>query len=79
MVPENSAISEVPQLFKGLEAFSEEDSAIFFGRNEEREQLVYRLQSSRLTILYGGRQVGKTSLIRAGVVPYLVLSQSLSV
>lgn len=54
--------------YKGLDAFTESDSALLFGRNDERDRLVYSLQSSRLTILYGARKVGKTSLLRAGVV-----------
>lgn len=53
--------------YKGLEAFNENDSDLLFGRSDERDRLVYSLQSSRLTILYGARQVGKTSLLRAGV------------
>ena len=39
-----------------------------FGRDEEGDQLVYSLQSSRLTVLYGAKQVGKTSLLRAAAV-----------
>lgn len=58
-------------IYKGLDSFGEDDGNIFFGREEERERLYYQLRSNRLTILYGPRQVGKTSLIRAGIVPYL--------
>jgi hypothetical protein len=58
-------------LYKGLDAFGEKDSEIFFGRNDEASRIVYSLQSSRLTILYGARQVGKTSLLRAGVADQL--------
>ena len=62
---------DLPVFYKGLEPFSEDDARIFFGRTEERDRLVYSLQSSRLTILYGAKQVGKTSLVRAGVAPQL--------
>ena len=61
----------IPLLYKGLDPYYEEDAALFFGREEQRERLVDSLRSSRLTILYGARQVGKTSLIRAGLVSYL--------
>jgi WD40 repeat protein len=59
--------SSVPVLYKGLQPLTEDDSELLFGRNEERDRLVYSLQSSRLSILYGAREVGKTSLLRAGV------------
>jgi WD40 repeat protein len=55
-------------LYKGLEPYTEVDADLLFGRDEEGDQLVYSLQSSRLTILYGAKQVGKTSLLRAAVV-----------
>ena len=58
-------------LYKGLDAFTEKDSEFFFGRKDETSRLVYSLQSSRLTILYGARGVGKTSLLRAGVAEQL--------
>jgi hypothetical protein len=61
-----SSLADLPAPYKGLEAFTENDSDLLFGRSEESDRLVYSLQSSRLTILYGARQVGKTSLLRAG-------------
>ena len=57
--------------YKGLEAYTEADAGLLFGRNDERKRLVYSLQSSRLTVVYGARQVGKSSLLRAGVVTQL--------
>ena len=51
--------------YKGLEPYTEMDADLMFGRDEEGEQLVYSLQSSRLTILYGAKQVGKTLAERA--------------
>jgi predicted AAA+ superfamily ATPase len=56
-----------PVLYKGLEPYTEEDADLLFGRDGERDRLIYSLQSSRLTILYGARQVGKTSVLRAAV------------
>jgi hypothetical protein len=61
----------VPAPYKGLKPFTEDDSALFFGRADETGRLVYSLRSSRLTVLYGARQVGKTSLLRAGIVDQL--------
>jgi WD40 repeat protein len=54
--------------FVGLVPYGEGDAAFFFGRNEEKEIVVGNLRAARLTILYGGSGVGKSSLLHAGVV-----------
>ena len=54
--------------YVGLVPYSEEDSDFFFGRDEEKQVVSGNLRASRLTILYGPSGVGKTSLLRAGVV-----------
>ena len=41
---------------------------LFFGREREIEVIAANLVASRLTVLYGPSGVGKTSLLRAGVV-----------
>ncbi|MGH3022622.1 MAG: NACHT and WD repeat domain-containing protein [Gaiellaceae bacterium] len=55
------------QPFKGLAAFEEPDSLLFFGRERARKIVDANLRSSRLTLLYGPSGVGKSSLLRAGV------------
>jgi hypothetical protein len=63
---------ELPQSpYKGLVPFSEADAPFFFGRDAERAIIAANLRSSRLTILYGESGVGKTSVLRAGVLPDL--------
>jgi tetratricopeptide (TPR) repeat protein len=57
--------------YKGLAAYSEEDAPFFFGREEERRNIISNLTASRLTLLYGASGVGKSSVLRAGVVPDL--------
>jgi WD40 repeat protein len=63
--------------FPGLEAFAEEDSAVFFGRDPEIAELVDRLhpvvtaQVNRLIAVVGPSGVGKSSLVQAGVIPRL--------
>ena len=54
--------------FKGLMPYTEEDAAFFFGRDEEIETVIANLEARRLTLLYGESGVGKSSLLRAGVV-----------
>jgi hypothetical protein len=63
--------------FPGLKAFRERDAGVFFGRQPEIEQLLELLRSSRRR--YSGRLVavvgpsgsGKSSLVRAGLIPRL--------
>jgi WD40 repeat protein len=54
--------------YKGLTHFTEDDLALFFGRSHERDVIVANLKARRLTVLYGPSGVGKSSLLRAGVV-----------
>ena len=56
--------------YRGLRPFgdSDLDAMLFFGRERERAILVANLLVSRLTVLYGPSGVGKSSLVRAGVV-----------
>jgi hypothetical protein len=55
--------------FRGLEIYteSEEDAALFFGRDSELEVAAANLLASRLTVLYGPSGVGKSSFLRAGL------------
>jgi WD40 repeat protein len=63
--------------FPGLEAFTEQDSAVFFGRDAEITELLERLhpvvarQANRLVAVVGPSGAGKSSLVQAGVVPQL--------
>jgi hypothetical protein len=53
--------------YKGLANYTEQDAALFFGRDREREVIIANLKARRLTLLYGESGVGKSSLLRAGV------------
>jgi WD40 repeat protein len=53
--------------YRGLTPYSEQDAAIFFGREAECELVIANMMASRLTVMYGASGVGKTSLLRAGV------------
>lgn len=61
--------SEHPWL--GLDSFTEETRAFFFGREQEVAELGRRVQRKLLTILFGQSGLGKTSILRAGIVPKL--------
>ena len=55
----------------GLASFTEETRACFYGRDEEVAELARRVQRKLLTVLFGQSGLGKTSILRAGLVPRL--------
>src|SRR3982074_3877911 len=55
----------------GLASFTEETRSFFFGRDEEVAELARRVQRKLLTVLFGQSGLGKTSILRAGLVPRL--------
>jgi len=55
----------------GLFSYSEGTRAYFHGRDEEAAELARRVQRKLLTVLFGQSGLGKTSLLRAGLVPRL--------
>ncbi|MCG8418494.1 MAG: protein kinase [Proteobacteria bacterium] len=57
--------------FTGLAAFQETESNRFFGRNREIASVVAQLHNQPLVTLVGPSGSGKSSLIRAGVIPGL--------
>lgn len=57
--------------FVGLRPFEAEDSHLFFGRREQLDELLQRLHDHRLVAIVGSSGCGKSSLVRAGLVPAL--------
>jgi hypothetical protein len=57
--------------YRGLDPYTEEDRRFFFGRKQDEKIIAANLFAARLTVLYGGSGVGKTSVLRAGVIPAL--------
>lgn len=57
--------------YVGLVPFDESDAPYFFGRRRERDLVVANLTTSRLTLLYAGSGVGKSSVLLASVLPRL--------
>ena len=55
----------------GLASFSEETRRYFYGREDEVGELARRVQRKLLTVLFGQSGLGKTSILRAGIVPRL--------
>ena len=60
---------EVGTPYKGLEAFQPQDAEFFFGREELVEDLAERLANSAFLAVVGPSGSGKSSVVRAGLVP----------
>ncbi|MFL5282347.1 MAG: toll/interleukin-1 receptor domain-containing protein [Rhodopila sp.] len=56
--------------FFGLRAIDEDRSHLFFGREQETDDLIRRLRDERLLMVTGDSGSGKSSLVKAGVVPH---------
>ena len=57
--------------FPGLRPFKQDETSLFFGRDGQSDKLLERLQASRFLALVGVSGSGKSSLIRAGLLPKL--------
>ena len=57
--------------YVGLQPYGEVDQDYFFGRDRESRIISSNLYAAPLTILYGASGVGKSSVLRAGVMPRL--------
>jgi hypothetical protein len=55
----------------GLASFTEETRTFFHGRDDEVAELARQVRRELLTVLFGQSGLGKTSLLRAGLVPQL--------
>ena len=63
--------------FPGIHAFEAEDAAIYFGRDDETRAVIERLDArrtqggARFLVMIGASGSGKSSLLKAGVLPQL--------
>jgi hypothetical protein len=57
--------------YPGLRPFRQEETDIFFGREEHTDQLLERLANHRFLAVTGLSGSGKSSLVRAGLIPAL--------
>jgi hypothetical protein len=55
--------------FRGLKPFDEEHARWFFGRNREIAECLQALRERRLLAVIGASGSGKSSLVRAGLIP----------
>jgi hypothetical protein len=57
--------------FPGLRPFEADEDQLFFGREGQSEKILRELRQHRFLAVVGSSGSGKTSLIRAGLLPYL--------
>ncbi|MGH2899413.1 MAG: serine/threonine-protein kinase, partial [Solirubrobacteraceae bacterium] len=57
--------------YRGLAAFEAEHAPLFFGRRSEIRELAERVRAEPLVVVGGDSGTGKSSLCRAGVLPWL--------
>jgi len=57
--------------YRGLTSFEEQDSKLFFGRTEVVEKLQKFVKNNSLTVVLGASGSGKSSLVKAGLIPQL--------
>ena len=57
--------------YPGLRAFNKEEWPIFFGRERMTDEVIQRLIQQQFLVVHGDSGCGKSSLIRAGVLPRL--------
>src|SRR5215831_105658 len=57
--------------FVGLRPFESDESLLFFGRHEQTLELLQRLHEHHFVAVVGSSGSGKSSLIKAGLIPAL--------
>ncbi len=63
--------AQVPCAYKGLAAFESSDAELFHGRERLVAELVARMVQGRLLAVVGASGSGKSSIVRAGLLPAL--------
>jgi tetratricopeptide (TPR) repeat protein len=63
--------TDIQNPFPGLRPFELEESNLFFGREGQSDELLARLQRKRFLAVVGTSGSGKSSLVRAGLLPAL--------
>lgn len=70
-LPPAPPLDESKNPYRGLESFEEEHSQLFFGRQALTEKLHEFVSNQPLTVVLGASGTGKSSLVKAGLIPYL--------
>jgi hypothetical protein len=76
--PDLARLSDVDELrgpYPGLRPFEQHEWPIFFGREAMTDDVIERLGNKCLLLIHGSSGAGKSSLLRAGVLPRLERQQ----
>ncbi|MGA2420987.1 MAG: ATP-binding protein, partial [Candidatus Acidiferrum sp.] len=65
------ALKNLSNPFPGLRPFEADEEHLFFGREQEIDELLRRLRASRFLLVVGSSGTGKSSLVRSGLIPAL--------
>ena len=76
IIVKHDSIEEIPPVpgdppYKGLTYFTEQDAKIFYGREDLSQHIISRLKQQHFLAIVGASGSGKSSLLRAGIVPHL--------
>ncbi|NEO23846.1 caspase family protein [Moorena sp. SIO4A5] len=75
-LPPAPPLDESQNPYRGLKSFDEKHSALFFGRTLLVEKLEDFVKAHPLTVVLGASGSGKSSLVKAGLIPKLRQSQT---
>src|SRR5262245_478078 len=67
----NGAVAVPSNPFVGLRPFNSDEALLFFGRREQTVELLRRLHRDHFIAVVGSSGCGKSSLVRAGLIPKL--------
>ena len=70
-LPPAPPLDESNNPYRGLESFDESNSNLFFGRQILSEKLYQFCAERSLTVVLGASGTGKSSLVKAGLIPYI--------
>jgi WD40 repeat protein len=70
-LPPAPPLDESQNPYRGLQAFDEEHSELFFGRQALTEQLYQQVSQQPFTVVLGASGTGKSSLVKAGLIPFI--------
>jgi WD40 repeat protein len=70
-LPPAPPLSRQNNPYRGLESYEEEHADLFFGRRALIQSLAAEVAQHPLTVVLGASGTGKSSVVKAGLVPYL--------
>jgi energy-coupling factor transporter ATP-binding protein EcfA2 len=57
--------------YMGLQAYTDERAHLFFGREKAKQELLEKIKTNPFTVIIGASGTGKSSLVKAGILPEL--------